>query len=33
MDFMKGWKTWRESLHEAIKEGRKFGLTDEDMKA
>ena len=33
MDFMKDWKTWRESLHEAIKEGRKYGLTDEEMKA
>jgi hypothetical protein len=33
MDFMKDWKSWREGLHEAIKEGRKYGLTDEEMKA
>ena len=33
MDFMKDWKSWRESLHGAIQEGRKYGLTDEEMKA
>jgi len=33
MDFMKDWKTWRESLNAAIQEGRKYGLTDAEMKA
>jgi hypothetical protein len=32
VDFMQVWKSWRE-LAEAIKEGRKYGLTDEETKA
>lgn len=32
MDFMKDWKTWRASLHDAIREGRKYGMTDEEIK-
>ena len=32
MDFMKDWKTWRSSLHDAIQEGRKYGMSDEEMK-
>ena len=32
MDFMKDWKTWRESLHDAIEAGRKFGMSDEAIK-
>jgi len=32
MDFMKDWKTWRASLHGAIQEGRKYGMTDEEIK-
>ena len=32
MDFMKDWKTWRASLNEAIKEGRKYGMSDDEMK-
>jgi len=32
MDFMKDWKTWRESLHDAIAEGRKYGMSDEEIK-
>jgi hypothetical protein len=33
MDFMKDWKTWRASLHDAIQEGRKYGMSDEEMKS
>jgi len=32
MDFMKDWTTWRESLHDAIQEGRKYGMTDNEIK-
>lgn len=32
MDFMKDWKTWRASLQDAVKEGRKYGMTDEEIK-
>ena len=32
MDFMKDWKTWRASLHDAIQEGRKYGMTDDEIK-
>jgi hypothetical protein len=32
MDFMKDWQTWRETLHEAIQEGRKYGMSDEEIK-
>jgi hypothetical protein len=32
MDFMKDWKTWRTGLHDAIQEGRKYGMTDEEIK-
>jgi hypothetical protein len=32
MDFMKDWKTWRASLHDAIQEGKKYGMTDEEIK-
>lgn len=32
MDFMQDWKTWRSSLHDAIQEGRKYGMSDEEMK-
>jgi hypothetical protein len=33
MDFMKDWKTWRSSLHDAIQQGRKFGMSDEQIKS
>ena len=33
MDFMKDWKTWRESLKDAVAEGRKFGMSDDEIKA
>ena len=33
MDFMKDWKTWRASLHDAIAEGRKYGLSDDEIKS
>ena len=32
MDFMKDWDTYRKTLHEAIAEARKYGLTDEQIK-
>ncbi len=32
MDFLKDWKTWRESLGEAISAARKFGVPDETIK-
>jgi sulfur relay (sulfurtransferase) DsrC/TusE family protein len=32
MDFVKDWKTWRETLHNSIKDARKFGLSDETIK-
>jgi len=32
MDFMKDWKTWRTTLHEGIEAGRKYGLTDKEIK-
>lgn len=32
MDFLKDWKTWRESLNEAISAARSFGVSDETIK-
>jgi len=32
MDFMKDWTTWRASLKDAIAQGRKYGLTDDEIK-
>jgi sulfur relay (sulfurtransferase) DsrC/TusE family protein len=32
MDFLKDWKTWRESLGEAISAARKFGVSDDTIK-
>ena len=32
MDFLKDWKTWRESLNEAISAARGFGVSDETIK-
>jgi len=32
MDFMKDWTTWREGLKDAIAEGRKYGLSDQEIK-
>jgi sulfur relay (sulfurtransferase) DsrC/TusE family protein len=32
MDFMKDWKTWRETLNEGIQQARKFGVSDETIK-
>jgi len=30
--FYEDWKTWRASLRDAIQEGRKYGMTDEEIK-
>jgi sulfur relay (sulfurtransferase) DsrC/TusE family protein len=32
MDFMKDWKSWRETLNEGIQQARKFGVSDETIK-
>jgi sulfur relay (sulfurtransferase) DsrC/TusE family protein len=32
MDFLKDWETWRKTLHDAIAEARKFGVSDEVIK-
>jgi hypothetical protein len=32
MDFMKDWKTWRETLNDGIQQARKFGVSDETIK-
>jgi hypothetical protein len=32
MDFVKDWKTWRDTLHEAIEGARKFGVSDDVIK-
>jgi hypothetical protein len=32
MDFMKDWKTWRETLSDGIEQARKFGVSDETIK-
>jgi sulfur relay (sulfurtransferase) DsrC/TusE family protein len=32
MDFLKDWKTWRETLGDSIAAARKFGVSDETIK-
>ncbi|TFG93078.1 MAG: DUF3243 family protein [Syntrophobacterales bacterium] len=32
MDFVKDWDTWRNTLHEAIQDARKFGVSDSVIK-
>jgi sulfur relay (sulfurtransferase) DsrC/TusE family protein len=32
MDFMKDWDTWRSTVKEAISAGKKFGMTDDQIK-
>ena len=32
MDFVKDWTSWRNTLHDAIQEARKFGVSDETIK-
>ena len=32
LDYVSDWQKWRESLHEAIREARKLGWTDEEIK-
>jgi hypothetical protein len=31
MDFMLDWRTWRQTLKDAIAQGRKYGLADEEI--
>ena len=33
MDFMKDWRAFRASLQDAVNGGRKYGMTDEEIKA
>jgi len=33
MDFMKDWKSWRESLKDAIQAGKKYGMSEDEIKA
>jgi sulfur relay (sulfurtransferase) DsrC/TusE family protein len=32
LDYVKDWKTWRETLHTAIADARKMGVSDETIK-
>lgn len=32
MDFMKDWKSWRETLHDAIAQAKKMGVSEETIK-
>lgn len=32
MDFLKDWRSWRESLNEAISAARSFGVSDETIR-